>query len=132
MRSVFENIVKVEIAPTGVIEDAIQHDLHAALVEFVAQCIKGFVPTQQRINLIIVMGMVAVIAGTLEDGREVDRVYAEFLQVIEMFDHTVQVTAFVTLTCWQAVPRFEIMRLEYLIRFGETVRKNLVEDGVFD
>jgi hypothetical protein len=101
-------------------------------MEGIAQGVEGRVAAQQWIDLIVVVGVIAVVAGALEDGGEVDGVDAQPLNVIEVVNHPVEITTFVTLRCRRRVPGFEVGGFDQAGAFGEAVGENLVEDGILD
>ena len=69
-RPVFQDMVELEKSPAGMVEHAIQHDPDPPPVRFFEQPGKGLVSPQQRINLVIIMRVVAVAGCRLEDRVE--------------------------------------------------------------
>src|SRR3954451_22902712 len=114
------------------VEYTIQHHLQATPMRLVEQGAEGSVAAQQRIDLVVIVGMVAMVRGRLEDRSEVDRRRAKRLNVIEMLDYAQQVAAFVALNRRRAIPGLKIARLGQLVALREAVGENLVEDGVLD
>ena len=50
-------------ATAGVIKHAVENDLHAPVMGLIQQLTQGGVPTEQRIDLIIIIGMVVMVGG---------------------------------------------------------------------
>jgi len=55
--------VELEEAATGVVEHAVNHDADAARVGGVQQGAERLIPAQQRIDMTVIMGVVAVVGG---------------------------------------------------------------------
>ena len=85
--------VEVHAVRRGVIEHAVENDLHAAAVQFRRQRGEGRVAAERRIDVQIVVGVVAVIGAGREDRVHVDGVDAERLDVIEFVLHALQIAA---------------------------------------
>ena len=76
-------------AAAGVVEDAIQHHLDAAGVRLIQQGAQPGVAAQQGVHLVIIKGVVAVVGGRGEDGVQVQRGHAQFLQVAQLIGDAV-------------------------------------------
>ncbi len=114
------------------VEYAVEHHLQPAPVRFVEQRVEGRIAAQQWVDLIIVVGVVAVVRGRLEDWREIDRGRAQLLDMIQMLDHAQQIAALVALDRRRAIPGLKIIRLGELVTFGEPIGEDLIEHGVLD
>src|SRR6266540_5044283 len=112
------------------VEYAVEHHLQPAPVRFVEQRVEGRIAAQQWVDLIIVVGVIAVVRGRLEDWREVDRGRAQVLDVVQALDYAEQVAALVPLGRRRAVPRLEVVRLDQPVALREAVREDLVEHRV--
>ncbi|MBS1253958.1 MAG: hypothetical protein MAG451_03012 [Anaerolineales bacterium] len=69
------------------VENAVQHDPDAAGVGSVQQRPQGTVTSEDRVDAIIVVGVIAVISGGLEDRIEVDGRNAKILKIIQTLGH---------------------------------------------
>ena len=88
-----EDVVERPEATTGVVEDAVEDDAHPPAVRHVEQLAQRLVPAEQRVDMEVVVRVVAVVRRGLEDRRQVDRRNAEVLQVVEPLDDAEQVAA---------------------------------------
>ncbi len=82
--------------------------------------------------MVVIKGMIAVIGGGHEDWVEVDGGDAQVLQVVELFDHTLQVTALEAEAGGGRFPWLNVGGLFNRLRFGKAVGKDLVKNGVLD
>ena len=80
-------------AAAGMVEDAVQHDVHIAGVGGVEQFAQRVVAAQQRIDLHVVEGVIAMVGRRCKDRVQVDGIDAKFLQVVKLIDDAAQVTA---------------------------------------
>ena len=80
----------------GVVEDAVEDDLHAARVGRVEQLAQRRVAAQQRVDHLVVVRVVTVVGRRGEDGIQVQRRDAELAQVVEMLGDAQQIAAFET------------------------------------
>jgi len=71
-----EDMVKLIKAAPHVIEYAVQNHTDMALMSFRQEFSKGFIATQQRVHLEIIVRIVAVVGGGLENRVQVDRIDA--------------------------------------------------------
>ncbi len=94
-------------AAAGVVEDAVQHDVHVPGVGRVEQLAQRCVAAQQRVDLHVVKRVIAVVGGRCKDRVQVDGVDAKFLQVVEAIDNAVQVAPLEALLLRRAAPRLE-------------------------
>ena len=74
----------------------------------VDQLAQRSVASQQRVHVIVVIGMIAVVRARSEDRIEVNRVYAQIDRVIEVLDHTYQVAPLVTMIGGRRTPGLQI------------------------
>ncbi len=63
LRAVFQEVVELEEAAAGVVEDAIQHHTDAAGVRSVEQPPQGGIAAQHRVHLEVIVRVVAMIGG---------------------------------------------------------------------
>ncbi len=87
--------VAVEVAAhiAGVVKHAVQHHPHPPPVGLVAQPGKILVGAQHRVYPAVVGGAVAVVFRRLEDGVEVQGLHSQALEVVQLFQHALKVTA---------------------------------------
>ena len=116
----------------GVVEHAIEDDPHPAVVGRVEQLAQRVVAAEQRIDREVVVGVVAVVRGRLEDRGQVERVDPEVLEVVEVLDDAEQVAALEAVVGRRRVPRLERTRLVDALARREPVGEDLVEDRVAD
>ena len=115
-------------APAAMVEDTVQHETHAALMNGGDQGIKGSIAPQQRIDRQVVVGVIPMIRRRAEDRRQVQTGDTHPPKVIQRFDHSVEVTSLKPLVRRVVAPWFELQRalVHDLAAATETVRKNLV------
>jgi len=130
----FQDVVELEEAPAGVVEDPIQHNADAAAVRLVQQAAQGGIPAEDGIDLQVVVGMVAVVGGGLEDRRKVNGIDAQVLQVIQLFQHADQVAALESVAGGRGVPGFQVGWLGDLRIPGgcKPVREDLVKNSMMN
>ena len=78
--------------------------LNPALVGLVDEPAKRVVAAEHRVDFLVVVRVVAMVRGRLEDRREVDRVDAQVGQVVELLDHADEVASLVSVA-WSASPQ---------------------------
>ena len=71
-------------AAAAVVEDTIEHDPHVSRMRLVEQLTQRVVAAQQRVDVEVVIGVIAVVGGRREDRVEVERGDAESLQAVEV------------------------------------------------
>ena len=98
-----------------------------ALVGSVEQLAQRRVAAQQRVDLEVVVRVVAMVRGGLEDRGHVDRVDAEILEVVEALDDPEQVAALEAVRGRRRVPRLHRTGLADALAGGEPIREDLVE-----
>src|SRR5215203_498958 len=76
------------------------------------------------------MGVIAVIAGGLENGIEVECGDAEVSEVVEVFDDSEEVAALVAVGGGIAVPSLQPAGFREAVALGEAVGEDLIEDCV--
>ena len=127
-----QDMVERPEATARVVEDAVQHDPHAPVVGRIQQLAQRVVATQQGIHREVVVGVIAMVGGGREDGRQVDRRDAQVIQVRQVLGDAEQVAALEAVRRRRAVPWFELPGLDDPLGRREPVREDLVEDGVAD
>jgi hypothetical protein len=81
-----------EPAP-GVIEHAVEDQAHAPRMDGVQELSKRRVPAQERVDLEVVVGVVAVVRGRAEYRGQVERGHPEVGELIEPFGDAEEVAA---------------------------------------
>ncbi len=116
------------------VEDPVHHDAHAATVRGVQQLVQRGVAAQQGIDAEVVIGVVAVIARRGKHGIQVERVDAQLLQIVQAVHDAEQVATLVALLGRGRAPLLEADAGRVLKARAacEAVRKDLIEDSVFD
>ncbi len=125
-------MVEREEAAAGVVEDTVEDDAHPAAVRGVEQLAQGVVAAEQRVDLEVVVRVIAMVRGRTEDRGQVDRGDPEVLEVVEVLGDPAQVAALEPVIGRRRVPRLEDARLVDPVAAGEPVREDLVEDRVAD
>ena len=125
-------MIELEKTAAGMVEDAIQDNANIPAMGFLDEDIKCFPATQQRINQVIVMRVVAMVGSRLKDRVEVDGIDPQVLQVVQFFIDTQKVSTFETLYCWGRVPWFHVIRLDNFLTMRKAVRENLVKNCIFN
>ena len=126
------HVVEREEAAAGVVEDPVEHDAHPAAVRRLEQLAQGVVTAEQRVDLEVVVRVIAVVRGGTEDRCQVDRGDPEVLEVVEALGDPAQVAALEAVVGRRRVPRLEDTRLVDPVAAGEPVREDLIEDRVAD
>src|SRR5690606_4213354 len=129
---VLEHVVELQEAPAGVVEDAVEDHAHAALVSALEQLAQRAVASQERVDPVVVVSVVAVVRGRLEDRVEVERRDAERPYVVQPLGDAQQVAALVAMHRRRRTPGLEVRGLHPPLRGGEPVREDLIEDRVLD
>ena len=80
-------------------------------MRLVEQPAEGGVAAEHRVDLLVVVGVVAVVRGRLEDRREVDGVDAEVDQVVELLDDADQVAPLIAVVGRGGAPVVEVAGL---------------------
>ena len=92
-RSVIAIAVEVDAVRRGVVEDAIQHDVHAASVGFLDKQLEQRQVAKVIVNDAVIGSIVLVVGWRLKDRVEVDGSDAQVFEVIQLVQHTLQVAA---------------------------------------
>ena len=77
------------------VEHAVEHDADAPGVRLVDHPAQGGVAAEHRVDLLVVVRVVAMVRRRLEDRREVHGIDAQVHQVIQVLDHADQVAPLV-------------------------------------
>ncbi len=85
--TIFQDVIELEESTAGMIENAIQYNTHISAMDFFQQFLESFIATQHRVNLEVIMGMIAVVTGRLKDRIEIDCIHPQILQVIQLLEH---------------------------------------------
>ena len=94
-------------AAAGVVEDAVEDDLHPARVAGVEQLAERGVAPEKRVDRQVVIGVVAVVRGGGEDRVEVERRDPERLQVVEPIDDAEEIAALESRGGRRRIPRLQ-------------------------
>jgi len=114
------------------VEHPVQHHPEVAAVTTFQQSVEGGVVAQQRIDLEVVVSVVAMAGGRGEDRVQVDGVDTQVGEPVEAVGDSCKVTSLVSVKARRRVPRFQTRRLRRPSRTGEPVGEDLIEDGVLD
>ena len=103
----------------------VEDDTHAAPVRLVEQPFERGIPAQYRINLIIVVRVIAMIRGRLKDGAERQCVNAEVCEIVEVFEHAQQIAALEAMRGRRGLPGLQSGRLLDADAGGKTIGKDV-------
>ena len=88
------------------------------------------VAAQHGVDLLVIVGVIAVIGRRLKNRREVDGVDAQVGEVIEVLDDADQVAPLIAVVGRRRAPFVQVLRLGHRQRSREPVGEDLVEDRV--
>ena len=117
-------------AAARVVENAVEHDADAPAVSFVEQAPKCRRSPQHGVDLFVVVRVIAMVRGGLEDGSEVECVNPQIRQVIEVFDDADQVAPLITVVRRRRSPLVQVPGLGHGQAPREPIGKDLVENRV--
>lgn len=87
-------------------------------------------------DLIVIMGVIAVITGGLKNWGEINGINSQILEIIQLFNNAPQVATFVALQPWHFFPGFPgYCSQEFmmgLLAVGKAIGKDLVKNRIFD
>ncbi len=132
IRAVLQDVVELEEAAAGVVEDAVEHDANPSRVRLVDHPPQRGVAAQHRVDFLVVVGVIAMIRRRLEDRREIHGAHAQVDQVIQVLHDADQVAALISVIGRRRTPFVEVARLRNGHAPGEPVGEDLVEDRVAD
>ena len=124
-------MVEWEEAAAGMIENTIR-TMRISRWWAALSSLKKLHSTQQRVDQVVVVGVVAVIGSGLENGIEVNGSYAEVSEIIEFFQNAHQVAAFKAVNGGKTVPAFKLAWFGDLAAPGKAVRENLIKNRIFN
>src|SRR5581483_1396795 len=101
-------MMKLPEAAAGMVEYAVEHHADVFFMRFIEQLAQCIVAAEERIHVVIVIGVIAMIGGGSKYRRKVDGVNAEVFEVIKMFGHAAQVAALEAVSRGRRIPRFQI------------------------
>src|ERR1043166_9135851 len=81
----FEHVVELPEAARGVIEHAIQDNPNILLMSLIEQFPEGFIPAQQWVNRIIIIGVITMVGSGSKDRVEIESRDPQVFQVVEFF-----------------------------------------------
>ncbi len=84
--AILDDVVERPEAAPAVIEDTVEHDAHAPGVRGIEQGTQGLVAAEQRVDRQIVVGVIPMVGGGLEDRCQVERGDAQVLEVAQVLD----------------------------------------------
>lgn len=84
--------VAVEVAAVvaGVVENAVQNHAHSALFRLLTQRFEVLLASEQRVDALVVAGVVAVVGVRLKNRVEVDGLHVQAFEVVELFHDAAQ------------------------------------------
>ena len=131
-RAVLEHVVERPEPAPGVVEHAIQDDPHPPGMGGVQQLPERWVPAQQRIHPEVVVRVVAMVRRRGEDRVEVERVDTQVREIRQPLRDPQQVAALEAVPGRRVVPGLHGSGLPHPSGRRESVREDLVEDGIAD
>ena len=131
-RAVFQQVIELIEAPAGVIEHPVEDDTHAAPVRRVEQPCERGIPAEERVNLVIVVRVIAMIRGRLKDGAEIQRVNAKVREIVEVVDHAQQIAALEAVRGRRGLPGLQVGWLLDATAGGKPIGKDVIEHRILD
>ena len=131
VRLVGDDVLKCPMAVAAMVENPVEDDPHPSAVAGIQQLPERREIAEPVVDPEVVDRVIAMVGAGLEDRREVQRVDPEALDVVEVVDDSLQVAAEEVVACRRGVPGFGIRWRERRVAAREPLRKDLVEDGVF-
>jgi hypothetical protein len=125
-------VIELIKATAGVIKYPVEDDTHAAPVSLVEQPFERGIPAQYRINLRIVVRVIAMIRCRLKDGAEIQCVNAEVCEIVEVFEHAQQIAALEAMRGRRGLPGLQGGRLLDADAGGKTIGKDVIEHNILD
>ncbi len=131
-------MVKLEEPAAGMIKHTIQNDPDSSLVCRLKKLSKSSITTQNRINIAIIMGVIAVISGRGENGIQIDSVNSQISQVIQSFHNTQQIPTLESMISGFGTPFLQIAGFfRVTVHFKttalcKTIGKDLVKNSIFN
>jgi hypothetical protein len=87
------------------IGNEVADNLHPHVVSLIEQALIVLPRTEVRINVVKIQGMIPVIVGRLENGREHNGIETQILDIVKFVDDSLQVApAEHVLTLWRHLP----------------------------
>ena len=123
-------MVKWPEAATCMIEHAVENDAHAARVRRVEQFAQRLVPAEHRIDVEVVIRVIAMVRCARKDRAEVERGDAELLQFAKSLGDAAEIAPLEAVARWCGIPRFEWTGRLRARRSCESVGEDLIEDSV--
>ena len=103
----FGDVVELEEPTAGVIEDPVENDPNAALVCSSEHRVESLIAAENRVDAEVIMGVIAMVRGALEDRVEPKGVNPELGEVVKFVGHAPEISALVAMKGGWLVPRFE-------------------------
>ena len=103
-RTVLEHVVEVVEAPAGVVEHTVEHHPDPAVVAGSQQLVECGIAAQHRVHREVVVRVIAMVAGRLEDRIQVEGVDAQIGDPIEVLDDAEQIATLVGMPGGRSCP----------------------------
>ena len=114
----------------AVVEDRIEDHTDAALVAGVDELPQQRYVAEVWIDGVVIDRVILVVARTAKNRRQIERGHAEFVEIIQLVEDTLQVAAHKIAECRRGTPWLHIWRVVLGITVAESLRENLVEHRV--
>ena len=130
--AVLQQVMKRPEAAATVVEDPIEQQPHPPAFELRQERLKGRLAAQQRIDLEVVVGVVAVIGGRAEDRIEIEAAHPQALEVIEPVQHAPEITPLKVVLVRGTTPgrQQQVVLLGRSPTAAEAIRKDLIDNGI--
>ena len=92
-QTVTAEFIKIAAVASRMIENAVEDDLHPSRVHGFDKGVKCLASAKAFVNFEIVRGIVFMVACRLKDGRKIEDIYAERLEVIKFLDDSPKIAA---------------------------------------
>ena len=128
--ALFHRVHKGRELEPRMVEHPIQHDAHVVFMQLVAQRAQVILRAQQRIDLEVVEGIVTVRAVAEEQGRGIDHLYTQVLEIRHRLENAAQIAAEAVLVLHAgAGPGLYRLRIGFHGFAAEAVRKDLIPNA---
>ncbi|MNC24734.1 hypothetical protein D3C75_727990 [compost metagenome] len=125
-----QNILKRRELVAAMIEHGVQHDADSSFVALSDNSFEQLIVTEMGIDLFIIHNIVFMIGRRHEQRGKVNGIDSEFLQIIQMVQHALQISAKKIIQLRRSAPRLCPLRVIRRVAIGEPLRHNLVKHRI--
>ena len=126
--TILQHMVKLPEPATCMIEHTVKNQSDTAGVATIQQMPERGVTTKQRVNLIVVICMISMIAGRREDRTQIQSIDSQLGQIVELLRNTIERTTLEPVWSWSCIPVLKTWNPRCIGTTSEAIRKNLIEN----